>query len=94
MKFTYMYGQFRLFVGCKIQFITHMKNWYLIVTDVSDKTVKNLNRMQNAADFGVFYQCEQYACMLYKILLRAYFSQSVRYWYELCEIMVQIVYGL
>ena len=27
------------------QFITHMKNWYLIVTDVSDKTVKNWNRM-------------------------------------------------
>ena len=26
-----------------------MKNWYLIVTDVSDKTVKNRNRMQNAA---------------------------------------------
>ena len=25
------------------------------------------NRMQNAADLGVFYQCEEYACMLHKI---------------------------
>ena len=49
------------------QIITHMKNWYLIVTEVSDKTVKNWNRMQNAADLGVFYQCEEYACMLHEI---------------------------
>ena len=27
-----------------------MKNWYLIVTDDRDKTAKNWNRMQNAAD--------------------------------------------
>ena len=33
------------------QIITHMKNCYLIVTDVSDKTVKNWNRMQNAVDW-------------------------------------------
>ena len=32
--------------------ITHMKNWYLIATAVSNKTVKNWNRMQNAADLG------------------------------------------
>ena len=44
--------------------ITHMKNWYLIVTDVSAITVKNWNRLQNAADLGVFYQCEEYACTL------------------------------
>ena len=54
------------------QIITCMKNWNLIVTGDSDKTVKNWNRMQNAADFfffflgggggwGVFYQCEAYA---------------------------------
>ena len=61
------------------QIITHMKNWYLTVTDVSDKTVKNWNRKQNAADLVVFYQCEGYACMLYKIWFRAHFSQSVRY---------------
>ena len=29
-----------------------MKNWYLIATDVSDKTLKNWNRIQNAADLG------------------------------------------
>ena len=51
-----------------------MKNWYLIVTDVSDKTVKNRNRMQNAAYLvcvcvggGHFYQCVEYACVLYEI---------------------------
>ena len=34
-------------------------------------SVNNWNRMQNAADWGggggVFYQCEEYACMLYEI---------------------------
>ena len=34
---------------------------------VSDKTVKNWNRMQNGADLRVFYHCEEYACMLYEI---------------------------
>ena len=39
--------------------------------DVIDKTVQNWNRMQNAAECvwgggGVFYQCEEYACRLYK----------------------------
>ena len=32
-----------------------MKNWYLLVTDVSDKNVKNWNRMQNATDLRVFF---------------------------------------
>ena len=48
-----------------------MKNWYLMFTDVNDKTVKNWNIVQNAADSGggggVFYQCEEYPCMLYEI---------------------------
>ena len=39
--------------------------------------------MQNAADLGVFYQCEEYACMLHIILLRAQISQNVKYWYEI-----------
>ena len=47
--------------------ITDVKNWYLIVTGVSDKIVENWNRMQNAADLGIFYQFEEYACMLYEI---------------------------
>ena len=63
----------------------------LVVTDVSDKTVKNWNRMQNAADLeGVFYQSDAYAYMLY----RAYFSQSVRYWYEICDVLVPIFHML
>ena len=32
--------------------ITYVKHWYLIVTEVSNKTVKNWNRMQNTADLG------------------------------------------
>ena len=62
-------------------------------TYVNDKTVKNWNIVQNAADSGgggVFYQCEEYACMLYEICLLAYFSQSVRYWYKICNILVPI----
>ena len=46
--------------------------------------------MQNAADFGVFYQCEEYARMLRIILLRAHFSQNVRYWYEIRDVLVPI----
>ena len=66
------------------QSITEVKIWYLIVTDASDKTVKNWNQMQNAADWGVvFYHCEEYACMLYGIRHRTYFSQSARYWFEM-----------
>ena len=49
------------------QIITDRKNLYLIVEDVRDKTVKNWNRIQNAVDSGVFYQCEEYACRLYEI---------------------------
>ena len=35
------------------------------MTYVSDKTVKNWRRMQNEAEFWVFHQVEEYACMLY-----------------------------
>ena len=44
----------------------YMKNWYLIFTDVSDKTVKNWNRVQNAAALVVFYYYEEYGCLLYE----------------------------
>ena len=51
----------------RYQIITDVMNWYLIVTDVRNKTtVKHWNRMQKAADLGrvgVFYQCEEYACV-------------------------------
>ena len=32
---------------------------------------------------------EEYACtgMQYEICIRAYFSQSVRYWYEICDVL-------
>ena len=35
-----------------------------IAVDVSDKTVKNWNRMQNAVELRVFYRCEKYACYI------------------------------
>ena len=50
--------------------------------------------MQNAAYLGegmIFYQCEEYACMLHIISLRAHFSQNVRYWYEIRDILVPIL---
>ena len=43
---------------------------------------------------GVFYQREEYACMLYEIWLRACFSQRVRYWYEICDVLVPIFHVL
>ena len=62
--------------------------------------------MQNAADLGLFYQCEECACMLHIILLRAQISQNVKYWYEIHrthehtgseerrDVLVQIVHGV
>ena len=32
--------------------------------------------------------------MLHEILLRAYFSHSVKYWYEICEVSVPIFHVL
>ena len=40
-----------------------VQDCYLIVTDVSGKTLKNWNRVQNAADWGLYYQSEEYACV-------------------------------
>ena len=56
--------------------------------------VKNWNRMLNAADLGVFYQCEEYACILHIISLRAHFSQNVKYWYEIRDVLVPIFHAL
>ena len=52
--------------------------------------------MQNAADLGggVFYQCEEYACMLNIISLRAHFSQNVKYWYEIRDVLVPFLHAL
>ena len=38
--------------------VIDVKNWYLIITDASNKTVKDWNRMQNATDLeGFFLMC-------------------------------------
>ena len=39
---------------------------------------------------GVFYRCKDCACMLYIISLRAQISQNVKYWYEICDVLVQV----
>ena len=79
------------------QIITDVKNWYLIITDVSNKTVKNWNRrmqMQLIWGGGYFYQCEEYACMLYEIGRFVYCLQSMRNWYEICDVLVPIFHML
>ena len=50
--------------------------------------------MQNAAAFEGIYQCEEYACMLHIILIRGHISQSVKYWYEICDILVPMFHAL
>ena len=58
--------------------------------------VKNWNRMQNTADLGggVFYQYEEHVCMLHIILLCAHFSQKVKYWYDVRDVLVPIIHQL
>ena len=50
--------------------------------------------MQNAADLGAFYRCEDCACMLHIISLSAQISQNVKYWYEICDVLVPITHAL
>ena len=59
--------------------------------------MKNWNLMQNAPGFGgIFYQCEEYACMLYEIdfmrilhNMKDIGTEYVTYWYQFltCEIL-------
>ena len=42
----------------------------------------------------VFYRCEEFACMLHTISLRAQISQNVKYWYEICNVLVPIFHAL
>ena len=44
--------------------------------------------------WGVFYRCEDCACMLHIIALRAQISQIVKYWYEICDEWVPIFQAL
>ena len=66
----------------------NLETWYFIATDVIEKSVKNWNRMQNAADLGIFYQCEGYACFIKFDFVRI-FSY---YWYELCDVLVPVLH--
>ena len=49
--------------------------------------------MQNAEDLGVFYRCEDCAFLLHIISLRAQISQNVKYWYEICNVLVPIFHS-
>ena len=53
--------------------------------------MKNWNRLQNAADLECFHRCEDCACMLHIISLRAQISQNVKYWYEICDVLLPIL---
>ena len=48
--------------------------------------VKNWNQMQNAADFGGYFINVKNT--------RAYFSQNVKYWYEIRDVLVPIFHAL
>ena len=105
-KFTRVKNWYKIltYVKKRYQIITHNKNWYLIVTYVSDKTVKNWNRMQNAADLGEFLSMWRIRIHAIWNLTWCLFSQSVRYWYEMvtywyqfftvCDDMVPILYSV
>ena len=43
---------------------------------------------------GVFYQCEENTRMLHIILLRTHFSQNVKYWYDIRDVLVPIFHML
>ena len=44
--------------------------------------------------WGVFYRCEDCACMLHIISLRAQVLQNLKYWYEICDVLVPIFHAL
>ena len=44
--------------------------------------------------WGVFHRCEDCACMLHIISLRAQISQNVKYWYDICEKLVPIFHNV
>ena len=43
---------------------------------------------------GVFDRCEDCACMLHIISLRAQISQNVKYWYGICDVLVPIFHSV
>ena len=56
---------------------------------------KELESIVKCSRFGVFfYQCEDCACMLHIISLRAQISQNVKYWYEICDVLVPILHSV
>ena len=50
--------------------------------------------MQTAADWGVFYQCEEYACMLHIVLLRLHCLQNVKKLFKIRDVLVPIFHAL
>ena len=64
------------------QIITEVKNWNSIVTNVSVKTVKNWNRMQNAADLGGILS-------MWEIGMYAILNMTSCVFFTKCEILVR-----
>ena len=51
--------------------------------------------MQNAADFWGYFIDVKITHVYYNIIsLRAQISQNVKYWYEICDVLVPIFHAL
>ena len=73
--------------------VPNYHRWEILVLNRHRWQWQNCAELESSAKcsrFGGIFQCEESACMLYEIWLRAYCSQSVRYCYEVCDILVPI----
>ena len=62
-----------------------IKSWHIC---------EELKSIAKCSRFGVlFYRCEDCACKLHIISLRAQISQKVKYWYEICDVLVPILHA-
>ena len=71
--------------------ITDVNNWYLIVTDVSDKTLKNAKCSSFRGHF--INLRNMHVCYIIFDCVHI-FLQSVRYRYEICDVLISIFHVL
>ena len=56
---------------------------------------EELQSIAKCIRFGVFfYRCEECARMLHIISQRVQISQNVKYWYEICDVLVPILHSV
>ena len=75
------------------QIITYIKNWYLIVTDVIDKTVKNWNGMQKAFRLDGILSMSGIRKYATEIDFVGNFH-NVGYCYEIYDILISFLHAL